>query len=160
MALNVGDSAPDFEAQSDSGSTLRLSDVLREKEVVLYFYPKDETPGCTAEACSFRDQWDDIRELGAEVIGVSSDSTETHKKFKEHHRLQFTLVSDQDKVIRRLYDVKGSILPPRTTFVISKDGKIVHVYNSQMNAKHHVEEALSALKKLKAADAGGQAAQQ
>lgn len=147
MALNVGDTAPDFEAHADNGSTLKLSEILKEKEVVLYFYPKDETPGCTAEACSFRDHWDDIKGLGAEVIGVSSDSTEAHKKFKEHHKLQFTLVSDQGKEIRLKYGVKGSILPPRTTFVISKDGRIVHVYNSQMNAKHHVEEAISALKK-------------
>ncbi len=159
MALNAGDTAPDFEAQTDSGSKLRLSNILREKEVVLYFYPKDETPGCTAEACSFRDHWDDIKELGAEVIGISSDSSESHKKFKEHHQLQFTLVSDGDKEIRRKYDVKGSILPPRTTFVISRDGKIAHVYNSQMNAKHHVEEALNALKKLRIVG-GKQAAQQ
>lgn len=149
MALNIGDSAPDFEAQTDNGDKLKLSEVLKEKEVILYFYPKDETPGCTAEACTFRDNWDSIRELGAEVIGVSSDTTESHRKFKENHKLQFTLVSDQGKEIRRLYDVKGSILPPRTTFVISRDGKIVHVYNSQMNAKHHVDEALSALKKLR-----------
>lgn len=156
--MNVGETAPDFEAHTDSGANLRLSDILREKEVVLYFYPKDETPGCTAEACSFRDHWEDIKALGAEVIGVSSDSSEAHRKFKEHHKLQFTLVSDDGKEIRRKYDVKGSILPPRTTFIISKEGKVVHVYNSQMNAKHHVEEALTALKKLK--DSGNQPAAQ
>ena len=148
MALNIGDRAPDFEAHTDSGAKIRLSEILMNREVVLYFYPKDETPGCTAEACSFRDHWDDIKELGAEVIGVSSDSEDSHKKFKDHHKLQFTLVSDPNKEIRRMYDVKGSILPPRTTFVISKDGKIIHVYNSQMNAKHHVDEAIYALKKM------------
>lgn len=159
MALNIGDNAPDFEAHTDSGASLKLSEVLKKGEVVLYFYPKDETPGCTAEACSFRDQWEDIRELGAEVIGVSSDSAEAHKKFKENHKLQFTLVSDQGKEIRKLYDVKGSILPPRTTFVISREGKIVHVYNSQMNAKHHVDEAIAALKRIRSGE-GKQAAQQ
>ncbi len=159
MALNIGDTAPDFEASTDSGASIKLSELLKEKEVVLYFYPKDETPGCTAEACSFRDHWDDIKELGAEVIGVSSDSTDSHKKFKDHHKLQFTLVSDPEKEIRRKYDVKGSILPPRTTFVISRSGKIAHVYNSQMNAKHHVDEAISALKKIRE-DAERQASQQ
>ncbi len=149
MALNIGDEAPDFEALTDSGNKLRLSEILKGNEVVLYFYPKDETPGCTAEACSFRDSWDDLKDLGATVVGVSSDSTDSHRKFKEHHKLQFTLVSDQGKEIRRLYDVKGSILPPRTTFVISRNGKIAHVYNSQMNAKHHVEEAITALKKIR-----------
>lgn len=148
MPLKVGDEAPDFEAVSDEQKTIRLSELLKEKEVVLYFYPKDETPGCTAEACSFRDEWDGINEMGAVVLGISSDSTESHRKFKEHHKLQFTLLSDPKKEIRMKYGVKGSILPPRTTFVISKDGLIVHVYNSQVNAKAHVREAMGALKKL------------
>lgn len=149
MVLNIGDVAPDFEAESDNGSVVKLSDVLKEKEVILYFYPKDETPGCVAEACSFRDEWESIKEMGAEVLGVSSDSTESHKKFKEHHNLQFTLLSDPRKEIRVKYDVRGSIIPPRTTFVISKDGKIAHVFNSQINARKHVVEALGALKKLR-----------
>lgn len=149
MALKVGDKAPDFEAKTDGDQTIRLSDLLMEKEVVLYFYPKDETPGCTAEACSFRDEWKTIKDMGAEVLGVSSDSAESHRKFKERHNLQFTLLSDQDKTLRESYGVKGSILPPRTTFVISKDGTIIHVYNSQMNARRHVEEAIMALRKLK-----------
>ncbi len=149
MVLKIGDKAPDFEAVSDDGSVVKLSDVLKEKEVVLYFYPKDETPGCTAEACSFRDEWESIREMDAEVLGVSSDSAESHKKFKEHHNLQFTLLSDPKKEIRVKYDVKGSIMPPRTTFVISRDGTIAHVFNSQINAKRHVKEALDALQKLR-----------
>ncbi len=150
MALKVGDKAPDFEATTDEQKTIRLSDVLKEKEVILYFYPKDETPGCKAEACSFRDEWEGIRDMGAEILGVSSDSVESHQKFKEHHKLQFTLLSDPDRELRVKYDVKGSILPPRTTFVISKEGNIVHVFNSQLNARAHVTEAISALKKLRA----------
>lgn len=150
MALQVGDKAPDFEAITDEQKTVRLSEILKEKEVILYFYPKDETPGCTAEACSFRDGWEEIRDMGAEILGVSSDSVESHKKFKEHHNLQFTLLSDPNKELRIKYDVKGSILPPRTTFVISKEGIIVHVFNSQLNAKTHVTEAINALKKLRA----------
>lgn len=149
MALKVGEEAPDFEAVSDDGSVVKLSDILKEKEVVLYFYPKDETPGCTAEACSFRDEWGGIKELNAEVFGVSSDRTESHRKFKDHHNLQFTLLSDPKKEIRAKYDVKGSIIPPRTTFVISRDGTIAHVFNSQINAKRHVKEAIEALQKLR-----------
>lgn len=151
MVLKAGEKAPDFEAVSDDGSVVKLSEVLKEREVILYFYPKDETPGCTAEACSFRDEWESIREMNAEVLGVSSDSTESHKKFKEHHNLQFTLLSDPKKEIRVKYDVKGSIMPPRTTFVISKDGTIAHVFNSQINAKRHVKEAIGALQKIRAA---------
>lgn len=149
MALKVGEIAPDFEAPTDRNVTVKLSEILKEKEVVLYFYPKDETPGCTAEACSFRDSWETIKDMGAEVIGVSSDTPEAHRKFRDHHDLQFTLVSDVGKSIREKYGVKGSILPPRTTFVISRDGRIAHVFNSQMAPRRHVEEAISALKALK-----------
>jgi peroxiredoxin Q/BCP len=118
------------------------------KNVVLYFYPKDETPGCTAEACSFRDNWEEVKKYDAVVVGVSSDSVESHKQFKMRHSLPFTLVSDPDKNIRKLYDVKGSLMPPRVTFVIDKEGVIRHVYDSQLNATAHVKEALSALKKI------------
>lgn len=149
MVLKSGEKAPDFEAVSDDGRKIKLSEILKKKEVILYFYPKDETPGCTAEACSFRDDWDLFNEMGAEVLGVSSDSVQSHKKFKEHHDLQFTLLSDPDKEIRIKYGVKGSILPPRTTFIISRDGTIFHVFNSQINAKMHVKEAMDALKRIR-----------
>jgi peroxiredoxin Q/BCP len=148
MVLNIGDKAPDFEAKDDSGSGVTLYEALKNGPVVLYFYPKDETPGCTAEACSFRDNWSDIKGLGASVYGVSSDSVESHRKFKEHRSLPFTLLSDPGKSIRKLYGATGLILPPRITYVIAGDGTIVHVYNSQMNAKNHSAEALTALKKL------------
>ncbi|MEM0155396.1 MAG: peroxiredoxin [Thermoplasmataceae archaeon] len=148
MALNIGDKAPDFEAKADSGSTVTLYEALKSGPVVLYFYPKDETPGCTAEACSFRDNWSDIRELGATVYGVSSDTVESHRKFKEHRNLPFTLLSDPERAIRKTYGATGLLLPPRITYVIDKDGTIVHVYNSQMNAKNHSAEALTALNKL------------
>lgn len=149
MALKAGEKAPDFEALTDTNEKLRLSEILKEKEVILYFYPKDETPGCTAEACSFRDEWENIRDMGAEVIGVSSDSPDSHTKFRQKHNLQFTLVSDSDRSIRDMYDVRGTLLPPRTTFVISRDGIIVHVYNSQMAPKRHVQEAMDALKRIR-----------
>jgi peroxiredoxin Q/BCP len=144
--LKVGDKAPDFSALADNGEKISLSEKLKDGSVVLYFYPKDETPGCTAEACSFRDNWDEIRKLGATVIGVSSDSVESHKKFKNNRKLQFTLVSDESKEIRKLYGATGTLIPPRVTFVIGGDGIIREVYNSQLNATKHVEIALNSLK--------------
>lgn len=146
--LKVGDTAPDFEGLTDENKKVTLKDLISGNNLVLYFYPKDETPGCTAEACSFRDEWDDLVKLETKVVGVSSDSVESHKKFKENRKLPFTLVSDPDKKIRKLYDATGMLLPPRITYVISKEGKIVHAYNSQMNAKNHVNEAKEALKTL------------
>ncbi|MEM2056376.1 MAG: peroxiredoxin [Thermoplasmatales archaeon] len=148
MTLRVGDKAPDFTAISDDGTTVSLSDKLKEGPVVLYFYPKDETPGCGAEACAFRDNWEEIRKLGATVIGVSSDSVESHRQFKENRKLQFTLLSDPKKEIRKKYDATGSLLPPRITYVIDKNGIIREVYNSQLNATMHAQIALKALKSI------------
>lgn len=143
MRLKVGDQAPDFSLPSDSG-TVRLQDFKGKKAVVLYFYPKDDTPGCTAEACSFRDSFQVFQEAGAEVIGVSADSQQSHKAFKAKHHLPFILLSDQKNEVRKLYDVPSTlgILPGRVTYVISKDGTLLHIFSSQLNAKKHVEEAL------------------
>lgn len=146
MSLTVGSKAPDFEGRTDDGQVLRLYDTLKNGPVVLYFYPKDETPGCTKEACTFRDNWGEIKDLGASVLGVSSDTVESHKSFKEHRKLQFTLVSDTGGKIRSMYDAKGALLPDRVTYVIDPDGTIKHVYKSQLNASRHASEAINALK--------------
>ncbi len=148
MQLKVGDRAPDFTGLSDDGGKISLSDKLKDGPVVLYFYPKDETPGCVAEACSFRDRWDEITRLGATVLGVSSDSLESHRKFKSNRKLPFTLISDESKDIRKAYGATGTLIPPRITYVIDKRGIIREVYNSQINASNHVEVALKALKSL------------
>ncbi len=148
MTLKVGDKAPDFTGLTDNGERINLSEKLKEGPVVLYFYPKDETPGCTAEACSFRDNWEDIRKLGATVLGVSSDSVESHKNFKSNRNLQFTLISDEKKEIRKAYGATATLIPPRVTFVIDKEGLIREVYNSQLNATHHVNVAVKSLKSL------------
>ena len=148
MTLQVGAIAPDFEGISDKGEKAQLSDFTSKGNVVLYFYPKDETPGCTAEACAFRDEWSDFSKLNATIIGVSSDSVESHRKFKDHRKLQFMLISDPDQKIRSLYDAKGFLLPPRISYVIV-EGKIAHVYNSQMNATNHVKQAKLVLEKIK-----------
>lgn len=153
MALKVGDPAPLFEAPADSGETFRLADHVGKSFVVLYFYPKDDTPGCTREACAFRDSWDKIRALGAVVVGVSSDGVDSHRAFKAKHRLPFILVSDVGGKIRELYGVKRLLIPPRVTFVIDKKGRIAHVYNSQLNAEKHAEEALRALEAIKSGEA-------
>ncbi|MGC8561751.1 MAG: peroxiredoxin [Thermoplasmata archaeon] len=146
MSLKVGDKAPDFTGMSDGGENITLSEKLKEGPVVLYFYPKDETPGCVAEACAFRDRWEDVRKLGATVLGVSSDSVESHKKFKTNRNLQFTLIADEDKQIRKAYGATGTLIPQRITFIIDREGVIREVYNSQLNASNHVEVALKSLK--------------
>ena len=151
-AIGVGTTAPDFTKKTQQGETIRLSQFRDEKTVVLYFYPKDETPGCTAEACSFRDNFEDFVEAGAVVIGVSQDSDESHQRFAEHHRLPFLLVSDGDKALQKAYGVPKTmgLLPGRVTFVIDRAGTVQHVFNSQLNAKKHVREALDVVKRLSA----------
>lgn len=148
MTLEVGKTAPDFKGTDENGNSVILSEILKSNAVVLYFYPKDGTPGCTKEACTFRDNWEDIKKLGATVIGISSDSVESHRKFKEHHHLPFTLVSDPDKSIRRAYDALGTLLPPRVSYVIDRNGKILSVFNSQMNPAKHVSVAREVLERI------------
>uniref|UniRef100_B8HSQ2 thioredoxin-dependent peroxiredoxin n=1 Tax=Cyanothece sp. (strain PCC 7425 / ATCC 29141) TaxID=395961 RepID=B8HSQ2_CYAP4 len=153
MAVKVGDRAPDFTLPSSSGANVSLADFIGKKPVVLYFYPKDETPGCTAQACTFRDEYAVFQDLGAEVLGVSSDSVEAHKKFIANHRLPFQLLSDTGAQLRKLYGVPATlgILPGRVTYIIDQAGIVRHIFNSQMNFKGHIEEAIAALKQLQTA---------
>src|SRR5438093_13504497 len=122
--IQAGDPAPDFALPDASGRTVRLSDFRGRKAVVLYFYPKDDTPGCTKEACTFRDQYQDFQDAGAEVIGVSSDSPESHAKFAAKHRLPFTLLADRGGETRKAYGVPATLglLPGRVTYVIDLGG--------------------------------------
>ncbi len=153
MPVQVGDTAPDFTLPSQSGETVSLKDFIGKKSVVLYFYPKDDTPGCTAEACAFRDSYEVFKEAGAEVIGVSDDSSASHQKFASKYNLPFILVSDTGKQLRKLYGVPSTLglLPGRVTYVIDKSGIVRHIFNSQFNFKGHIEEALKTLKDLQAA---------
>ncbi len=148
--IKVGDKAPDFSLKSGSGETVALADFKGKKSVVLFFYPKDETSVCTKEACAFRDQFQVFKDLGAEVIGVSSDSEQSHKEFTEHHKLPYTLLSDQGGNLRKTYGVPSTmgIIPGRVTYVIDKNGIVKHVFNSQMEGEKHVTEAIATLKKL------------
>jgi peroxiredoxin Q/BCP len=153
--IQAGDKAPDFTLPSQSGEPVRLSDRLGERNVVLYFYPKDETSGCTAEACAFRDSYEVFTDAGADVIGVSSDSVDKHAGFAGHHSLQFTLLSDQGGTVRKSYGVPSAlgVLPGRVTYVIDRTGTVRHVFNSMINIGRHVEEALTVVKKLQAEQA-------
>lgn len=143
--LKVGDSAPDFEVPLGSGRG-KLSD-HRGKVVVVYFYPKDFTPGCTTEACNFRDNFSDFKSRGIDVIGVSLDSEDSHKKFAERYTLPFLLTSDSSKDISRKYNVLGLGAAKRVTFIINKEGKIAYVF-PKVNPKEHAKEVLSKIKEL------------
>ncbi|MCB0839640.1 MAG: peroxiredoxin [Bacteroidetes bacterium] len=147
----LGSVAPDFELKDQNDELVKLSDFIGKKNIVLYFYPKDETPGCTKEACGFRDQYEDFTAIGAEVIGVSADSVESHKNFALNRKLPFVLLSDPDNKVRKSYGVKGSLLgllPGRETFVIDKEGIVRHRFSSQFQIDNHIGEALEVLKGL------------
>jgi len=148
--VSVGDVAPDFTLADQSGTPVRLGDLLGEKSVVLYFYPKDETPGCTIEARAFRDSYDKFSAKDAQVVGVSSDSVRSHGRFARRHNLPFLLLSDPDGAVRRLYGVEKTLglLPGRVTYVIDQGGTVRHVYSSQLRATRHPREALMVLSAL------------
>src|SRR5215212_3274676 len=143
-SVGVGSNAPGFTLLSQSGEMVSLRDFLGQKPVVLFFYPKDDTPGCTRQACAFRDEYEDFGNLDAEVIGISSDSVESHRNFAERHDLPFTLLSDEGAKVRKLYGVPNTLglFPGRVTFVIDEQGVIRHVFSSQLGTKRHLEEAL------------------
>jgi thioredoxin-dependent peroxiredoxin len=148
--INVGDKAPDFELIKPDGSTFRLKDQLKETNVVLYFYPKDNTPGCTKQACEFRDQYEVFKEHEAEVVGISADSSDSHDEFERSHRLPFVLLSDTGNKVRNLFGVprKFGIIPGRVTYVIDKDGIVRYIFNSMTKPLEHVKNALEVLKNI------------
>ncbi|MCI2415747.1 MAG: peroxiredoxin [Candidatus Aramenus sp.] len=148
MKVKVGDKAPDFTALNENGESVTLSS-FRGKWVVLYFYPKDDTPGCRAEALSFKENWEELIKAGVVVLGVSGDSPESHKRFKEKYGLPFTLLSDEGDKIREMYGAKGLLIPGRVTFLIDPEGVVRLAYSSQLNPTSHVKEVLRALQQLK-----------
>jgi peroxiredoxin Q/BCP len=147
--VNVGSPAPDFEGPTSDGIRLGLKDFVGKKNVVLYFYPKDDTPGCTKEACSFRDSLDVVRKMGAEVIGVSLDSIESHKKFASKYKLPFPLISDKEKRISEAYGVlrDTGTSASRVTFIIDKTGKVRKIF-PKVDVTKHIEEVVEALKAM------------
>ena len=150
MELKVGDRIPNFISKDTEGNDFDSQDFVGKKPLVIYFYPKDNTPGCTTQACSFRDQYEDFKDLGAEVIGISSDDVNSHKKFATQYKLPFILLSDSDKKIRKLFGVPSNmfgLLPGRVTYVIDRNGEIKMIFDSMMAAKH-IPKALEAVRKL------------
>ena len=150
-AIQIGDRAPDFTVEVQDGREIALAD-YRGQVVVLFFYPSDGTPVCTAEACAFRDAYADFAQAGATVIGVSSDSHESHRKFIADHRLPFLLASDPQGALRKLFGVPKTLgtFPGRVTYVIDKQGAVRLVFNSQLSASRHVSQALRAVRQLAA----------
>lgn len=148
--VTIGDQAPDFTATASDGVQITLSEFRGKKAVVLFFYPRDNSPICTTEACAFRDAYEDFASVGAEVIGVSSDSDDSHRQFASDQRLPFRLISDSDGSLRRLFGVPKSlfVLPGRVTYVIDQAGFIRHIFNSQLAGTRHVQEAIDALRRV------------
>jgi peroxiredoxin Q/BCP len=150
MPVKVGDTAPDFTLPAQNGSTVSLRDFRGQKTLVLYFYPKDDTPGCTAESCAFRDQYEVFKNAGAEVIGVSGDSSESHQRFAAKYNLPFTLLSDKGDKVRKEYGATAAfgLFPGRVTYVIDKQGVVQYVFDSMFNFQGHVAETLKTLQTL------------
>jgi peroxiredoxin Q/BCP len=149
--LSPGDRAPDFAGTLADGRQLRLRDFNGRRHVILYFFPKDFTPGCTKEACTFRDRRAEVAALDAEIVGVSLDTAEKHQKFADTYNLPYPLVSDRDGAIAGKYGVArlGGWLPTkRVTFVIDKAGVVQHVIQSELNINKHIDDALETLRRL------------
>jgi len=149
--IKTGSIIPSFTLPDQNGNLFDMKSVIGKKNLVVYFYPKDDSPGCTAQACSFRDQFEVFKEADAIIIGISGQSVESHKEFAEKHRLSFTLLSDDGNKIRKQFGVPTNflgLLPGRVTYIADKTGKVIYVFNSQMQAEKHVDEALRILKGL------------
>jgi thioredoxin-dependent peroxiredoxin len=147
--VQVGDLALDFTLPAQSVAPVSLGDFLGKTAIVLYFYPKDNTSVCTAEACAFRDSYEVFKDAGAEVIGISSDSVESHQQFAAAHRLPFILLSDVGGVIRKRYGVPTAFgLPGRVTYIIDRQGIVRHIFFSQFTAEKHVAQALQTLQSI------------
>jgi len=150
--IELGSSVPKFELKDQHNELFNLDSVLGKKNLVIYFYPKDDSPGCTKEACSFRDQFEVFADADAMIIGISTQSVESHLAFANKHRLNYTLLSDTGNKVRKLFGVPGNffgLIPGRVTYVINKEGKIAYLFNSQIQAEKHVDEALRILQEMK-----------
>ncbi len=149
MSITTGDTIPDFSLPDQNGNDFDITSVKGKENIVIYFYPKNFTPGCTKEACSFRDSYEDFKSLGATVIGISSDSKNSHERFAKKYDLPFVLLSDEKGSVKQKFGVKNKLmglLPGRETYVVNKEGKVIYVFNS-MNAERHIQKALDVLRK-------------
>lgn len=149
--IEIGSSIPAFTLNDQNGTLFDIRSVLGKKNLVIYFYPKDDSPGCTKEACYFRDQFEVFNEVDALIIGISGQSVESHKAFAEKYRLTYTLLSDEGNKVRKLFGVPTNffgLLPGRVTYIVDKSGKVIYLFDSQIQATQHVDEALRILKSL------------
>ena len=149
--MNVGDRAPEFTLNDQDRKPVSLADFRGKQAVVVFFYPKDESPVCTIEACGFRDMTPSFAEVGAVLLGISSDDSTKHKAFADQYRLTFPLLADTDGAVRRAFGVPSTLwlFPGRVTYVIDRDGIVRMIYDSQIRAQQHVERALDAVRTLK-----------
>lgn len=150
MALKVGDKASDFNLLNEEGKEVTLKELLNKDALVVFFYPKDYTPGCTKEVCTFRDNYEAFNDLNVELVGISADSTSSHKSFKEKHDLPFQLLSDKGNKLRKQWGVSGSLLgllPGRVTYLINSEGEVELIIENQFNPGAHINDTLAQLKK-------------
>ncbi len=153
--IRVGDTIPYFTLKDQNGNDFDISTLLGRKKLVIFFYPQDGSLNCTREACYFRDLYDIFDEVDAVIIGISGQSVESHKAFAETNRLNYTLLSDQDNTVRKLFGVPGrafGLIPGRVTYVADRSGKVVHIFDSQTEVQRHVDEAMKICLLLKKAD--------
>ncbi len=150
--FEVGDHAPDFSAMTYDGNQIRLADFLGKRALVLFFYPKNGTPICTKEACAFRDSYEQFIDAGADVIGVSGDTEESHRTFARQHKLSFPLISDADGSLRKAFAVPKTLglFPGRVTYVIDQTGIIRQIFSAQFASTEHVRQALLSVGKIAA----------
>ena len=150
VKVKIGDKAPDFTLKSNKGESVTLSGFLGKKNVVLFFYPMDESPVCSGEAEAFRDDYEAFNDLGAEVMGISSQSVESHMEFARHRKLPYILLSDTDNRVRKLYGISSllGVVPGRVTYVIDKEGTAKCVFSSQLHPAKHAKEALRGLREI------------
>lgn len=149
--LDIGDKIPPFTLNNQFGESINIDSFIGRKNIVIYFYPKDDTPGCTAEACSFRDSFEEFTNFDCEVIGISSDDEESHRNFATKHRLKFTLLSDSHNIVRKKFGVPTNLfglLPGRVTYIIDKTGTIQYIFNSQFQASKHISKSLKILEQI------------
>lgn len=146
--IEIGDKIPEFSLPDQNGMMTDMKNFIGQSNIVLFFYPKDDTPGCTREACSFRDHYENFADAGAEVFGISGQSVESHKNFAEKHNLNYSILSDEGNVVRRIFGVPANLfglVPGRVTYVADKSGKVIYIFDSQTNVLQHVEKTLEVL---------------
>jgi peroxiredoxin Q/BCP len=147
--IQIGDKCPVFSLPNQAGEVVNISDYLGKQKLVLFFYPKDDTPGCTKEACEFRDRYADFLDLGCSVFGISSDSESSHVGFIEKHSLPYSLLADKQKIVRKLFGVPGNLfglIPGRVTYIIDEQGIVIGIFNSQLDPIGHIDAALKLFK--------------